>query len=254
MARFSIAHLYPNLMNLYGDRGNLICLQQRMQWYGHDCSIESLGLHDELALDRYDMVFMGGGSDREQGLVYEDLLRKGDLLKNEIEDGLPMLCICGAYQLLGLSYIAADGQVMDGLSFFGFRTVAGSPRLIGNVLIEADMNGQVVTVVGFENHGGRTIFDDPDLHPFGRVLKGFGNNGNDGGEGMIYKNLIGTYLHGPLLPKNPAVADFFISAMAGRRGVALDVALDDGIEQFAHDQIKHRLLGAGHQARRFTAV
>lgn len=254
MARFRIAHLYPDLMNLYGDRGNLICLQKRLQWYGHDCSIESLGLRDEMALEPFDMVFMGGGSDREQGLVYEDLLRKGNLLKDEIEAGLPMLCICGAYQLLGFSYIAADGQVMDGLRFFGFRTVAGSPRLIGNVLIEANMNGQVVTVVGFENHGGRTIFDDSTLQPFGRVIAGFGNNGRDGGEGLIYKNLIGTYLHGPLLPKNPAVADFFISTMAGRRDIALDAPLDNDIEQFAHDQIKHRLLGAGHQARRPTAV
>ncbi|MGE5391014.1 MAG: type 1 glutamine amidotransferase [Deltaproteobacteria bacterium] len=254
MAQFSIAHLYPDLMNLYGDRGNLICMQKRMQWYGHNCSIENLGLRDDLDLDRYDMVFMGGGSDREQGLVYEDLLRKGGRLKEQIEAGLPVLCICGAYQLLGLSYIAADGQAMDGLKFFEFRTVAGSPRLIGNVLIEANIDGKAVSVVGFENHGGRTIFDDPDLQSFGRVINGFGNNGKDGGEGLIYKNLIGTYLHGPLLPKNPAVADFFISAMAQRKGIELAYDLDDFIEQFAHDQVKGRLLGSTRPGRRPVTV
>ncbi|NLW92245.1 MAG: glutamine amidotransferase [Syntrophomonadaceae bacterium] len=244
MAQFSIAHLYPDLMNLYGDRGNLICLQKRLQWRGHQCSIENLGLSDDMELGRYDMVFMGGGSDREQGLVYEDLLRKGSRIMEQIEAGLPMLCICGAYQLLGQSYIAADGQVMDGLRFFNFRTVAGSPRLIGNILIEANIDGQKVSVVGFENHGGRTIFLDHKLQPLGHVIKGFGNNGKDGGEGLIYKNLIGTYLHGPFLPKNPAVADFILSAMAKRRGVELDTLLDDSIEKYAHDQVKDRLLGS----------
>jgi len=254
VAQFSIAHLYPDLMNLYGDRGNLICLQQRLQWYGHSCSLENISLPDAMNLARYDMVFMGGGSDREQGLVYQDLLGKGAQLLEHIEEGLPMLCICGAYQLLGMSYIAADGSTLDGLSFFNFRTVAGSPRLIGNVLLEADIDDQTMSVVGFENHGGRTIFGDPALMPFGRVIRGYGNNGEDGGEGLIYKNLIGTYLHGPLLPKNPAVADFFISAMARRRGVDLGTPPDDAIEIFAHDQVKNRLLTPPRLRRVLTTV
>lgn len=242
MAQFTIAHLYPDLMNLYGDRGNLLCLKRRLEWYGHSCIIESLSLADEMDFARYDMVFMGGGSDREQGLVYEDLLRKGGKLRDNIEDGLPVLCICGAYQLLGWSYIAADGQAMDGLKFFNFKTVAGHPRLIGNVLIEANINGKPTTVVGFENHGGRTIFEESKLQPFGHVLKGYGNNGKDGGEGIFYRNLIGTYLHGPLLPKNPAIADFYISGMSNRRGVELENSLDDSIECYAHEQVKNRLL------------
>lgn len=253
MAHFIIAHLYPDLMNLYGDRGNLLCLQKRIEWYGHTCVVENLGLQHEMDFLRYDMVFMGGGSDREQGLVYEDLLKKGQKLKDHIESGLPMLCICGAYQLLGLSYIAADGQPIDGLRFFDFHTIAGHPRLIGNVLIEAQINGQTISVVGFENHGGRTHFKDSRLQPFGRVIKGYGNNGQDGGEGLIYRNLIGTYLHGPLLPKNPAIADFFISTMAKRKGIELGIAPNDNIERFAHEQVKARLLGISRSKLRRQA-
>jgi len=254
MAQFTIAHLYPDLMNLYGDRGNLICLQRRMEWYGHQLAIESLSLRNDMNFSSYDMVFMGGGSDREQGLVYQDLLQKGGLLLDQIEAGLPVLCICGAYQLLGLSYLAADGQAMDGLKFFNFRTVAGHPRLIGNVLIEANFGGQPTSVVGFENHGGRTIFEDNKLQPLGRVIKGFGNNGQDGKEGLFYKNLVGTYLHGPLLPKNPAVADFFISTMAWRKGIDIGDKLEDNIEQFAHNQVKNRLLIPPHTKRRRNKV
>lgn len=243
MARFIIAHLYPDLMNLYGDRGNLLCLQKRIEWYGHTCQIENLSLQNDMDFSQYDMVFMGGGSDREQGLVYKDLLKLGNKLKDNIDNGLPMLCICGAYQLLGLSYIDADGQPIDGLKFFNFYTVAGHPRLIGNVLIETNLDNHNISVVGFENHGGRTHLNDSSLQPFGKVIKGYGNNGVDGGEGIKYHNLIGTYLHGPLLPKNPAIADFFISAMAKRQGVELGAAPDDNIEQFAHNQAKAKLLG-----------
>lgn len=253
MAQLTIAHLYPDLMNLYGDRGNLLCLKKRIEWYGHNCVIENLGLQNEMDFANYDMIFMGGGSDREQGLVYQDLLRKGSYLRDQIEAGLPVLCICGAYQLLGLSYIAADGQEMDGLKLFKFRTVAGDPRLIGNVLIETNINSRTVTVVGFENHGGRTIFEDGSLQPFGQVVKGYGNNGHDGREGLLYRNLVGTYLHGPLLPKNPAIADFFISAMSQRKGLHLDNSFDDTIEQYAHNQVKDRLLSPTRSKRK-TAV
>ncbi len=242
MKKFIIAHMYPDLMNLYGDRGNLLCLQKRINWYGHDCEIFAVNLNDKLDFQNIDMLFMGGGSDREQGLVYNDLLVKADKLMQEIEDGLPALCICGAYQLLGNYYKASDGTMMNGLGFFDLHTQGHKERLIGNILIECEKDGQRSTVVGFENHGGRTYLNDHKLQPFGTVLKGHGNNGEDGGEGLWYKNLIGTYLHGPLLPKNPAVADFFIKAMASRKGINLLQRLDDSIENFAHEQVQKKIL------------
>jgi len=237
MANFTILHMYPDLMNLYGDRGNLICLSQRLRWYGHTCSIESLGLGQSIDFSNIDMIFMGGGSDREQGLVYQDLLKKSDLLWAQIEEGFPALCICGAYQLLGKSYLAADGTEFEGLGFLDFYTQGAKDRLIGNILLECNLEGQKQTVVGFENHGGRTYLTDSSLTSFGRVLKGFGNNGRDKTEGIKYNNLIGTYLHGPLLPKNPHIADYFIKAMSKRKGINLDRQIDDSLEQFAHGQI-----------------
>ncbi|WP_054695689.1 type 1 glutamine amidotransferase [Syntrophomonas palmitatica] len=244
MASFRILHMYPELMNLYGDRGNLLCLQKRIEWYGHRCIIEKQGLDNRTDFASVDMVFMGGGSDREQGLVYRDLLEKAATLLEHIENGLPVLCICGAYQLLGNSYIDFDGRSMSGLAFFPFYTRAGSKRLIGNVIISSQINGIDETVVGFENHGGRTYFEDPFLKPFGRVIKGFGNNGEDGSEGIVYKNLIGTYLHGPLLPKNPGVADFFIEAMFARQGLKMEKYLDDSIENTAHQQVINKIMNS----------
>jgi len=242
MTDFTIAHMYQDLLNLYGDRGNLICLQQRMKWYGYDCIIKNIGLKEKIDYEQIDMIFMGGGSDREQGLVYRDLVGRSDKLMQQIEDGLPFLGICGAYQLLGTSYIANEGQVMEGLGFFNFVTRGAQDRLIGNVLIKADIDGQELSVVGFENHGGRTYFEDDALQPFGQVIKGYGNNGEDKQEGLKYKNLIGTYLHGPLLPKNPGIADYFLKTMASRQGIELKTHLDDSIEQMAHEQVKKKLL------------
>jgi CobQ-like glutamine amidotransferase family enzyme len=241
VAKFIIAHMYPDLMNLYGDRGNLICLQKRLEWYGQECEIKRLELEDNLDWADIDMLFMGGGSDREQGLVYYDLIQKAQALREEIEKGLPMLCICGAYQLLGSYYKSLDGQVMEGLGFFDFHTESQTGRLIGNIVIESEINGQKCTVVGFENHGGRTYFDDKKLQPLGTVISGYGNNGEDKTEGLSFKNLIGTYLHGPLLPKNPVLADFFIQAMAVRRGLELGKVLDDTIENMAHGQMEHKI-------------
>ena len=244
MEKLKIAHMYPDLMNLYGDRGNLICLQKRMQWYGLDCNIKNIHLEDKLDFNQIDMLFMGGGSDREQGLVYNDLIKKADQLMQHINDGLPMLCICGAYQLLGTYYQSHDGQVMEGLGFFPFYTVGKKDRLIGNILLESEFNGHKSTVVGFENHGGRTYFDDQNLQALGTVTKGHGNNGEDKTEGICFQNLIGTYLHGPLLPKNPLLADFFIQAMTQRKGIELDTVLDDSIENIAHEQVRKKIISA----------
>lgn len=242
MAQFNIVHMYPDLMNLYGDRGNLICIKRRIEWYGHKCNIKTIRLREEFDYNNTDMLFMGGGSDREQELVYQDLLTRADKLKEMIEQGLPVLCICGAYQLLGTSYRAIDGAVMDGLGFFDFHTIGQPTRLIGNILIECQIENEKVEVVGFENHGGRTFLDNPDLRPLGQVIKGSGNNGIDRTEGIKYKNLIGTYLHGPFLPKNPAMADWYIASMAKRKNLTLINHLDDEIENFAREQVKNRIL------------
>lgn len=242
METVKIAHMYPDLLNLYGDRGNLIVLSRRLAWYGFSCQIIPVELGDDIDFSELDMVFMGGGSDREQNLVYRDLFKKADALWAEIEDGMPLLAICGAYQLLGRYYESADGKVMHGLNFFDFYTAGEEKRLIGNILIKTEITGKETTVVGFENHGGRTYFNGPELKPFGKVVKGYGNNGQDKCEGISYKNLIGTYLHGPLLPKNPAVADFFIQAVLKRKGLELNRQLDDRIENFAHEQVKKMIL------------
>lgn len=234
--------MYPDLMNLYGDRGNLICLQRRFEWYGFECEICRTSLHDDMDFSGIDMLFMGGGSDREQGLVYNDLLNKADRLMKWIENKMPVLCICGAYQLLGQYYKAINGEMMKGLGFFDFYTEGKPGRLIGNILIESELNKQTHTIVGFENHGGRTYFNDEQLQPLGKVIRGYGNNGEDRYEGIHFNNLIGTYLHGPLLPKNPHLADYFIRTMAERRGVTLNKILDDTIEDLAHQQVKQKIL------------
>ncbi|HZK86631.1 MAG TPA: glutamine amidotransferase [Syntrophomonas sp.] len=244
MEQFVIAHMYPDLMNLYGDRGNLLCLQKRINDYGYACEIRPLYLNDKIDFHSIDMLFMGGGSDREQGLVYNDLMVKADTLMQEIEDGLPTLCICGAYQLLGNYYKSYDGSLLNGLGFFDLHTEGRKDRLIGNILIESEIAGEKISVVGFENHGGRTYLNDKNLRTFGTVIKGHGNNGEDGHEGLWYKNLIGTYLHGPLFPKNPQIADYFIQAMASRKGIKLPGALDDRIEHYAHQQVRKKILGA----------
>lgn len=244
MTKFRIAHMYPDLMNLYGDRGNLICLQKRLQWYGFNCEIESIFLGDSLDYEQLDMVFIGGGSDREQDLVYGDLTKKADQIYRQIETGLPVLCICGAYQLLGNYYQSHDGKVMQGLGFFPFHTEGRKERLVGNILLEAEIDGVNTTLVGFENHGGRTYYRGPGLQPLGKVVAGYGNNGEDKNEGIRSANLIGTYLHGPLLPKNPLLADFFIKNMCARQGVALNHSLDDSIEYIAHEQVRKMILSA----------
>lgn len=242
MTQFTIAHMYPDLMNLYGDRGNLACLKKRLEWHGHQCSIKNIGLGDKIDFADTDMLFMGGGSDREQGLVYRDLLGRADNLMEQIRTGLPFLCICGAYQLLGLSYVAWDGSKMNGLGFFKFHTVGKKERLIGNILLDSDVPGFSTSVVGFENHGGRTYLEDSELRPFGKVIKGYGNNGEDKTEGIAFNNLIGTYLHGPLLPKNPDIADWFIQAMATRKNIHLSRELNDDIERFAHQQVVRKIM------------
>jgi hypothetical protein len=240
MAEFKIAHMYPDLMNLYGDRGNLLCLKKRLQWYGQQPYIYKVSFGSKLDYHNIDMIYMGGGSDREVKLIYPDLISRGAGLKDAMENGLPMLFIDSAYQLLGRSYMDADEKIIDGLSFFKFSTRKAKDRLTGNLILTSSVTGKECTVVGFENHYGCTYFEDKNLQPFGRVIEGYGNNGEDGTEGFIYKNLIGTCLHGPLLPKNPEIVDYFIKAMAKRRRISLESHLDDSIENFARNQVVNR--------------
>ncbi len=211
----TLGHLYPDQLNLYGDRGNIITLRRRCQQRGIELRVVGLGVGDALAPDEYDLLFIGGGQDKEQAPVAQDLYEmKGIGLWAAIEDNMPVLAVCGGYQLLAHYYRPAEGPDMRGLGVFDAWTVhKGSrvPRSIGDVAIS--WNGK--TLVGFENHGGRTYLGT--AKPLGKVLKGYGNNAEDSTEGAVYRNTFGTYLHGSLLPKNPHFADHLIMLALQRK-------------------------------------
>ena len=211
----TLGHLYPDQLNLYGDRGNIIVLRQRCQQRGIELRVVSLGVGDALAPDEYDMLFIGGGQDREQAPVAQDLHEtKGIGLWAAIEDDMPVLAVCGGYQLLAQYYRPDSGPDMRGLGVFDAWTIHKGPRVarcIGDIAIS--WNGS--TLVGFENHGGRTYLGT--AQPLGKVLKGYGNNAEDATEGAIYRNAYGTYMHGSLLPKNPHFADHLISLALRRK-------------------------------------
>lgn len=234
-----ICHLYPDLMNLYGDRGNIIALTRRASWRGIAMRVDGVSVGDKADFARCDLVFIGGGQDREQGLIAEDFMRLRDSLVEQVEQGMPLLAVCGGYQLLGRYYRMADGQELPGVGLFDLWTEAGSRRMIGNVAVETDLwEDNPRTVVGFENHSGRT-FLGPGVRPLGRVLVGGGNNGDDGAEGAVYKSAVGTYLHGSLLPKNPRLGDWLLTRALERRygadaARAAMAPLDDTLEERAH--------------------
>lgn len=204
----TLGHLYPDQLNLYGDRGNILTLQQRCRWRGINLRVVELGIGDALDPDAYDMLFIGGGQDRDQAPVAQDLYETKSIgLWASIEDDMPVLAVCGGYQLLAHYYRPASGPDLKGLGVFDAWTIhrgARAPRCIGDIAL--NWNGQ--TLVGFENHGGQTYLGT--AQPLGKVLKGFGNNAQDGTEGATYRNAFGTYLHGSLLPKNPHFADHLI--------------------------------------------
>lgn len=229
--KLTICWLYGSGMNIYGDRGNILSLAQRCRWRGIEAEIVSLGVGEPLEAGRCDIFFWGGGQDREQVVAAEDIAgAKGDVLRAEVEDGAPLLSVCGGYQLLGKYYRPAGAAELSGIGLFDAWTEAGDERFIGNVVVESEEFGEIV---GFENHSGRT-FLGPAARPLGRVRVGRGNNGSDGMEGCRYKNAIGCYLHGALLPKNPAIADFLIQAALQRRyGTANLPPLDDQLETTA---------------------
>ena len=229
-----IAFLYPELMNIYGDRGNILTLSRRAQWRGVEVSVDKVSIGDEIDPDYYDFYFFGGGQDKQQIAVSEDLQgRKGDALKEAIERGAVILSVCGGYQLLGKYYRPFDGDDLPGIGLFDAHTDAGNTRYIGNVLIDCALPG-VGTIVAFENHSGRT-FLGPGCKPLGKSIIGGGNNGEDGTEGAIYKHAYGCYLHGSLLPKNPRLADLLLrQALSRRHGDVELEPLDDGLENMAH--------------------
>jgi lipid II isoglutaminyl synthase (glutamine-hydrolysing) len=230
-----IAYLYPDHLNIYGDRGNILTFYQRCRWRNIDVRIDSIGLGQTIDPEFADLYFIGGGQDAQQAQVCEDLHRtKADGLREAVANGATFLTICGGYQLLGHYYRPHTGDELRGLSLMDAYTVAGNVRYIGNVVIERP-DGR--TVVGFENHSGRTYLGQ-GVQSLGKVTKGHGNNGEDGHEGACVGNLYGTYLHGSLLPKNPELADeIIIKALNRRFGTTALDPLPDLIERKAHEQV-----------------
>jgi CobQ-like glutamine amidotransferase family enzyme len=241
-----IVHLYADLMNIYGDRGNVIVMQRRAQWRGIDVSVSAVGLGQTLDWQAYDLIFVGGGQDRQQALMAADLRQtKADALAAALADDRVILAVCGGYQLLGRFYRGADGSELAGLGLFDLHTIhpgGADARCIGNVLVRCDWDEHQRTLVGFENHGGRTYLG-PGCAPLGRLVIGHGNNGSDGQEGGRVRNAYGTYLHGSLLPKNPWFADHLIMlALQRRYGTATTLPpLDDSLEGAAHEAMERRL-------------
>ena len=237
-----ICHMYPDVLNLYGDRGNVKCLQQRLRWRGINSVVERLPIGAQARLGDFDLVFIGGGQDFEQQVLLEDLHRGKDReIRAAIEDGIPFLTICGGYQMLGHYYETYDGQRCDFIGALDLYTVGSKQRMIGNYKFQCGTESGGSLVVGFENHSGKTRLGS-GVQPLGQVLAGFGNNGEDGTEGARYRNVFGTYSHGPLLPKNPALCDFILlTALQRKYGTAELAPLDDTAELAAHDEMAERI-------------
>jgi lipid II isoglutaminyl synthase (glutamine-hydrolysing) len=236
--RIRVAHLYPDYLNIYADRGNIAVLARRAAWRGHALEVEAIGMGEPVRPGAHDLLYVGGGQDREQLLVAPDLAAKADGIRAAVEGGAAVLAVCGGYQLLGRGYRGFHGQDMPGAGLFPLETVAGDRRMIGDVLLECELEpGERRTLAGFENHAGQTRLD-PGATPLGRVVAGFGNDGASGYEGCRLGRALGTYLHGPLLPRNPWLADWVLAqALAHADGASEPPALDplpDELEAQAH--------------------
>ena len=233
----TIGHLYPDLLNLYGDRGNIQCLRKRCEWRGIRAEVKEFRSGDKIDFQELDIVLLGGGSDREQMIVCNKLKAIREDFKAYVESNGVVIAVCGGYQLLGKYYQTDDGLI-EGLDLVDLYTEQKEGRLISNIVLKSDLFE--FPVVGFENHGGRTFIGANK--PFGKVLYGNGNDGESGYEGVVYKNVIGTYLHGPLLPKNPQLADWLIlKALQRKYGEQTALTeLDDSQEKEANDYIFHR--------------
>ena len=227
----NLAYLYPTLLNIYGDRGNILSLLYRCNELGINLNVQTVGINEVLK-DDFDIIFIGGGQDQQQMLVAEDLQHKRKSLVALIENDVIFLAVCGGYQLLGKYFKTKDGVEIPGIEAIDLYTVAGDKRMIGNVLCE-EIESQIL-IVGFENHSGKTYLGT-SLNPLAKIIRGNGNNGEDDFEGVRYKNIFGTYLHGSLLPKNPQLTEKLIRLALKRRGLHMpDIKLDDAIENIAH--------------------
>ncbi len=235
--------MYPELLNLYGDGGNVITLVKRCLWRGIEVEVVPVRYGERPSFSDVDIAFIGGGTDREQKIVCDELLSVGAELRSYVDDGGVLLAVCGGYQLLGHSYLMGE-EVVKGLGLVDFHTDRGAPRLIGNIVVDSGLTA--TPVVGYENHGGRTYLA-PGVTPLGRVRVGFGNDGVSGDEGCLFKNVVGTYIHGPLLPKNPGVADWLIArALERKTGEVVALAeLDDSVELAANRTMVDRLTKGG---------
>lgn len=258
MHQITIAHLYPEQMNIYGDRGNILTLAQRCRWRNIGVRVDAIKPGQNVDWASYDLAFFGGGQDSGQALIAHDFVqRHGASITAAINDGLVLLAICGGYQLLGHYFLTHTGEKLPGVGALDVHTIGGEQRLIGNIVIEwSTAKGQRPKVddrelrssafgqqlVGFENHSGRTYLG-ATVQPLGRVVRGYGNNGEDRTEGCVYRNAHGCYMHGSLLPKNPHFADHLLSlALERRYGTATALApLDDVLETHAHDAMIARL-------------
>ena len=236
--KITIGHLYPDLLNLYGDRGNIACMMKRCQWRGIEAEMIEFNTGDEIDFCGLDIVLLGGGSDREQAIVCQNLLKIQKQFQEYVEDNGVVIAVCGGYQLLGRYYKTDDGMI-EGLNLVDIYTEQEEGRLIDNIVLQSELAD--MPIVGFENHGGRTYINDNK--PFGKVLYGSGNDGKSGYEGVVYKNVIGTYLHGPLLPKNPQICDYLIQkALERKYGPMTLLPLDDSQEQEANEYIYRRFV------------
>jgi lipid II isoglutaminyl synthase (glutamine-hydrolysing) len=231
-----VGHLYPDYLNIYADRGNIAVLARRAAWRGHELEVRPLSVGDEVRPGDHDLLYVGGGQDREQALVAEDLATKALGIFEAVASGAVVLAVCGGYQLFGRSYRDLNGAELPGIGLFPHETIAGTTRMIGDVLLECELEpGERRTLAGFENHAGRTLLD-AGAEPLGHVIAGFGNDGESGREGCRVGRAVGTYLHGPLLPRNPWFADWLLAqALANRLGEPPELdPLPDELEAQAH--------------------
>ena len=236
-----ICHLYPDVLNLYGDRGNIICMEKRLQWRGIDVVTTGVSVGQPLDASSYDLFFIGGGQDFEQEVLLADLAGdKTAQIKSAVEDGKTFLAICGGYQMLGSYYKTWDGQQCDFTGALDLYTIGSKDRMIGDYAFSCDEIASVI--VGFENHSGKTYLGS-GVRPMGQVLSGFGNNGQDHTEGARYKNVFATYSHGCLLPKNPLLCDHILKTALEHKYGSVELApLDDTFERNAHDYMEQRLI------------